>query len=371
VLNTLVAMFARYCEQPESVEMVEVAYDQPVVPGGQTQPVSRTTLPDMATWRTTARVREVNSTIGIRIEPRAMLALCDRMQLGPASLDAKEEVLTVTVPVTRSDIMHEVDVIEDVAIAYGFNNIERTVPVSHRAGKELPVNLLADLLRYEVARQGFSEILSLGLCSTAENFAHLRRPNDGSAVSLANPATLEFEVVRTSLLPGTLKTLYENLSLKFSGDGVKLFEISDVVSRRGLRTDEQRVIGGRNERRRVALHSGLASSLEVVHGLLDRIMQVLAVVPAREYSPDAHDAPLVQMLVSTGACIGEYKLEEDEHEPAFFPGRGLKVVWKPNGAKAYQEVARMGVLHPDVLANFAIPFPCTVLEMQLEPFVRE
>ena len=47
------------------------------------------------------------------------------------------------------------------------------------------------------------EILTWALCSRAENFGHLRRPDDGqTAVAIGNPATAEFEVCRTSLLPG-------------------------------------------------------------------------------------------------------------------------------------------------------------------------
>jgi len=368
VLNTIVAMFSRYCSEPDSVEQVEVVYDQPVVPGGQSEAISSMLCPDLSSWKATANVANVCSTIGMEMEPERMLELCDRMQLGPASLDEKKETLTVTVPVTRSDIMHEVDIIEDIAIAFGFNNITRTVPVSHKAGKELPINLLADLLRYELSRQGFMEILSLGLCSAKENFDQLKRTNDGSAVSLSNPKTIEFEVVRTSLLPGMLKTLASNLSLKIS-DGIKLFECSDVVLR-DTKNAEQLDVGCRNERRLVALHAGLVSSFETIHGLVDRLMQVLAVVPSKEYSPEAAASPHVQRLISDDACIGEYKLEPLEN-PTFFPGSAGRLVWKQTGASEFTELGVLGVLHPDVLANFALPYPCTVLEMNIEPFVRE
>jgi len=368
VINTLVAMFARYCENPEEVEQVEVVYDEKVLPGGATEPIDQMLCPDLSTWSASADVESVCSTIGIDLPAEDMLKLCDRMQLGPASLSDDKKTLSVTVPVTRSDIMHEVDIIEDIAIAYGFNNIERTVPVSHRAGKELAINQLTDLLRYEVSRQGYMEILSLGLCSKAENFELLNREDDGSAVVLSNPKTIEFEVVRTSLIPGMLKTLACNLSMRVS-EGIQLFEISDVVLR-DPRTPEQKDIGCRNERRLAALHAGLTSSFETLHGLVDRLMQVLAVVPAAEYCPEAAASPLTQMLISTKACIGEYKLVPND-SAMFFPGRGASVVWRRQGTEEWCEVARMGVLHPDVLQNFSIGYPATVIEMELEPFVRE
>lgn len=99
---------------------------------------------------------------------------------------------------------------EDVAIAYGYNNLPRRIPTTVTVGRELPLNQLCELLRLESAMAGFTEILTWALCSRMENFDSLRRTDDGcTAVSIGNPATAEFEVCRTSLLPGALKTLGE------------------------------------------------------------------------------------------------------------------------------------------------------------------
>ena len=99
-------------------------------------------------------------------------------------------------------------------------------------------------------------MLTHGLCSTAENFTMLRRPV-GPAASLANPANIEYEVVRTTLIPGALKSLAHNKDISHK-NGVKLFEISDVV----LPTTENEV-GTVNVRRLVALHASRTSSFEV------------------------------------------------------------------------------------------------------------
>ena len=93
--------------------------------------------------------------------------------------------------------------LQDVAIAYGYNNVGLSVPATVTVGKELPLNQLVELLRVECAMCGFTEILTWALCSRSENFGHLRRQDDGNtAVSIGNPATAEFEVCRTSLLQG-------------------------------------------------------------------------------------------------------------------------------------------------------------------------
>lgn len=98
---------------------------------------------------------------------------------------------------------------QDVAIAYGYNNVGLSVPPTVTVGKELPLNQLVELLRLECSMCGFSEILTWALCSRAENFDYLRRQDDGkTAVSIGNPATAEFEVCRTSLLQGELQPCY-------------------------------------------------------------------------------------------------------------------------------------------------------------------
>ena len=172
------------------------------------------TTPRLSTRTASATVADIVSIVGVALEPPTIRELCTKMQLGPAHYDEATASVVVTVPPTRSDILHSVDVIEDVAIAYGFNNLmPGKTPDTLAVGAPLPVNHFCDQLRDEVARAGYTEMLTHGLCMTAENFAYLGRPNDGSAVQLSNPANEEYEVVRTTLLPGILKCLNHNKSM--------------------------------------------------------------------------------------------------------------------------------------------------------------
>lgn len=117
---------------------------------------------------------------------------------------------------------------EDVAVAYGFNKLPRSSPnKSATVGKALPINKLADIVRLESVLAGWVEVMPLILCSHDENFAWLNREDDGkTAVKLANPKSTEYQVVRTSLLPGLLKTIRENKSVKLP---LKIIETSDIV----------------------------------------------------------------------------------------------------------------------------------------------
>ena len=180
-----------------------------------------------------------------------------------------KDLIDLRIPPTRADVLHQCDIMEDVAIAYGFNKLPRYFPSkSGTIAQPLMINKLSDIVRLETAMAGWSEVMPLILCSHDENFAWLNRKDDGNtAVKLANPKTAEYQVVRTSLLPGLLKTIREN---KHHSVPMKIFEVSDVAFK-----DLSRERKSRNERHFAAAWYGKSSGFEVVHGLMDRVMLML------------------------------------------------------------------------------------------------
>jgi phenylalanyl-tRNA synthetase beta chain len=78
---------------------------------------------------------------------------------------SNEDELDVSVPATRPDILHECDIMEDAAIAYGFNNLPKSMPTTNTVAKALPVNKLSDIIRKECAMAGWTEALPLILVS--------------------------------------------------------------------------------------------------------------------------------------------------------------------------------------------------------------
>lgn len=78
-------------------------------------------------------------------------------------LNKSGKEIAVTVPPTRHDIIHACDIYEDVAIAYGYNNIIRTLPNTFTIAQQYPLNKLTDLLREPIAQAGFTEALTFSL----------------------------------------------------------------------------------------------------------------------------------------------------------------------------------------------------------------
>lgn len=265
---------------------------------------------------------------------------------------ASDDLIDVHVPPTRADVLHQADIMEDVAIAYGFNNLPRSFPnVSATVAQPLAINKLSDIVRLEAAMAGWSEVLPLILCSHAENFAHLNRADDGTtAVRLANPKTAEYQVVRTSLLPGLLKTLREN---KHHGVPIRIFEVGDVVFKDGALERKSR-----NERHFAAAFLGKSSGFEIVHGLMDRVMLMLksAFVTSEEGLEGK----------GTGAESVSYWIGEVD-DGTFLPGHAAAIYLRLGGKESV--IGRFGILHPSVLERFELRYPVSTLEMNIEVFL--
>lgn len=71
--------------------------------------------------------------------------------------------IKVKIPPTRHDVIHPCDIYEDVAIAFGYNKIPRTLPNTVTIGQQFAVNKLSDLLRGPIAQTGFTEALTFSL----------------------------------------------------------------------------------------------------------------------------------------------------------------------------------------------------------------
>lgn len=87
-----------------------------------------------------------------------------------ASINPKDdnEVL-VKVPVTRWDILHACDIMEDVAIAYGYDNLPKKMPGVNTVATALPINKMSDHARRELALAGFTEVAPLILVKNNNN----------------------------------------------------------------------------------------------------------------------------------------------------------------------------------------------------------
>ncbi|QCD80769.1 phenylalanine--tRNA ligase beta subunit, cytoplasmic [Vigna unguiculata] len=336
VLNTMVTAFSEYCANKFVIEPVEV-----ISSDGKSN-----IYPDLSVYNMEVSLSYINGLIGVSLEAEEVTKFLNRMQLhAKQSTSAKKQCnFIVSVPPSRSDVLHPCDVMEDVAIAYGFNSIKDKAVADNKGSKRLagsltllPLNEISDLIRKEVALIGFTEVLTFILCSKKENFAMLNRKDDKSkAVIIGNPRSSDFEAVRTSLMPGILKTVAHN---KDHPKPIKIFEVGDVAL-----LDDTRDVGAKNLRQLAALYCGANAGFEIIHGLVDRVMEKNGVP-----------------FVSPGDKSGYYIERSDE--PEFLAGRQARIIYKGKHAGTF------GIVHPEVLNNFDIPDPCSFVELNIESFL--
>lgn len=202
VLNTLVSMFSIYCGDQFSIEQVEVT----------TQEGEKILYPDISKRVFKSDLKYIRTITGIDISKEELLKNLNKM--GMKMELQNEEEFEVEVPITRTDVLHACDIAEDVAISYGYNNIIKKNPSTVCNGYQQPVNKLSDLVRFEMAASGYIECLTMSLVSQKDMFTNmLVDVNEevlSRAVQIYKSKTPGFEVFRTSLIPGILKTIEAN-----------------------------------------------------------------------------------------------------------------------------------------------------------------
>lgn len=337
VTDMMVTMFSQYCAEPFTVEPVKIVSEH--------NNLTRVT-PSLQPRIAQVEIDYLNSCTGLDETPEVLCKLLTKMAYDAKPSSTDSNLLEVAVPVTRPDVLHQCDVMEDLAVCYGFNNLPRTAPSrSATVGAPLMINKLSDIVRNEAAMAGWSEVMPLILCSHEENFEWLNRKDDGNTViRLANPKTLEYQVVRTSLLPGLLKTVREN---KSHGIPMKIFEASDV----GFK-DESLERKARNERHFAAAWCGKNSGFEIVHGLLDRVLLMLRTAFVTHEEGLTGKSPDFKVKENPGKRDG-YWIEE-LNEDTFFPGHAAAVYLRLGGKE--QRIGEFGILHPTVLEKFDIRY---------------
>jgi phenylalanyl-tRNA synthetase beta chain len=177
--------------------------------GGRAAPAAVDAYPTPIEPRTvTLRPRRTNAYLGIEVPATRQAKF-----LRAVGLDVKEPAeqggaLGVTVPTFRPDITREVDLIEEVARLAGLDRLPSTLPPG-RAGGLSPVQVFERALRRTLAGLGLREAWT-GSLTTPGDLDALRLPTKHPArrvVALANPMSSEESVMRTTLLPGLLRSV--------------------------------------------------------------------------------------------------------------------------------------------------------------------
>jgi phenylalanyl-tRNA synthetase beta chain len=230
----------------------------------------------------------------------------------------------VSFPAYRTDIRHMVDLFEDVAIGYGYANIEPRLVRSMTVGTPRPEETISDRVRQILLGLGYSEIMSLPLTTEEFQYERLRWETPKRYPEVANPKLKAYNVVRTHLMGGLFEALRENRRRPMPQ---RLFEIDNVV-----KLDDKSETGAGEERRMAFVETGRDSGYATARSVMDALLRELG-------------------------WTGEYLAIND---PTFVDGRvaAFKKDGKPIGV--------LGEVHPEVLTNFGLTHPVALGEIVLQ-----
>ncbi len=282
-------------------------------------PGRRVRTPDLRPRRHRLSARNANEFIGLALKPRGIAKIAGRMRYGVADIGG--DILTLLAPPYRSDLMHEVDLIEDIAIGYGYDRLEPTLPKVVTTGERTPIERLSERARRVLTGLGFMEVMTYTLTNPRTNFELMRAR--GEAAEIANPVSEEYTIIRNSLLPCLLSVLRANRRNPLPQ---RVFEVGDIVV-----LDEGAETGARNVRRAAAAVIGEGAGFTHIKAVAEALLQELGIA---------------------------YEVRPIEHS-SFLEGRTAEFV--SDG----KSLGIVGEIHPEVILGFELEHPVATFEFDL------
>ncbi|MFH1328805.1 MAG: phenylalanine--tRNA ligase subunit beta [Candidatus Bathyarchaeota archaeon] len=306
---------ANFAERGAKIEAVQVLY-----------PSRRVYTALMKPKKMYLETEYANKVSGLRLSAKAICALAGKMRYDARV--AKKDRIEINIPPYRCDILHPIDLIEDIIIGYGYDRIKPEVPLIPTFGKKLEKTNFIERMRDIMIGYGFQEILNYVLTSK-ELQTSMMKVEDSDLIEIANPMTSEYTVLRKWLLPGILNFLTFNTHVE---NPQKIFECGETVI-----LDSEAHTKTRSEIRLAGAVSDYSVSYETIQSIVYGVLQNLK--------------------------INAYKTFKRDHE-SFMKGRTASIIMHQH------EIAILGEINPEILTKFKLPNPVVAFEINLTPIFR-
>ena len=208
------------------------------------------TTPNLDPWMMELDNGYVNRTLGVEFTPLETARELEKMGHGA---EVSGGVVKVLIPSYRADVMHPIDLVEDVAIAHDYDNFEPEIPpISSEAGED-PLEVFSRGLRNFLVGLGLLEVVTFMMSNREKLFHRMSLPEE-PICETDNPKMEAYDSLRNRLLPGLMEVLGANKHHPYPQN---LYEVDDVVV-----LDPSTETGARSRRRLavVLCHSGASFS---------------------------------------------------------------------------------------------------------------
>lgn len=174
-------------------------------------------------WQIKARPERANAVLGIELTPQSMAKHLNALQIETTLEDG---LLVSMVPTCRPDVVSEIDLIEEIGRASGYENLPLTLPKARTKGMDSKEGLFRDRIRRILMSCGAQEVLTHSLVDS--NLSELCGC-DESMIRLRNTLTEEIDSLRVRLVPNLLGVIERNQTHEIND--VCIFEVGKVYFR--------------------------------------------------------------------------------------------------------------------------------------------
>jgi len=276
------------------------------------------TTPNLEPEKMPFSIENINKTLGLNLNEKQIKNLLAKMGLGYIKGGV------ALIPAYRTDILHEIDLSEEIAIAYGYNNFQPEIPEISTIGEEDKTAILKRKIAEILTGLNLLEISTYHLSTKEKQFKKIGIKDFKNQIIEVLDSKTENNILRTSLLANLIQILSENSDASYPQ---KIFELGKIFSH----DKKSEVQVGETENLCISLCHEKANFTEIKQ-ILDYLIRMLDM---------------------------KYEIKETQN-PSFINGRCGEIIInnKPVGI--------LGEINPTVLKNNKIKMPTASLEISIE-----
>ena len=289
--------------------------------------------PDLRARRMKLDLNYTNELLDLDLKPKEAKEILEKMRFGMLGND-------VLIPAYRTDIMHPIDLVEDIAIGHGYEKFEPHVPKIATIANPLEKEEYSNRIREITLGLGFQEVVTFILSNELNEFEKIKKERV-EHVEILNPKTVDYTMARLSLIPSLLNVFAQNQSNEFPQ---KIFELGQTV-----KVDKNAETGAINV---LKLCAGISDSKIGFTEMKSNLETFF-----RNFGKQ--HGSLASVRVKEQSSFTNFELNEIDDE-TFIGGRAAQILV---GGKI---IGVIGEIHPEVLNNFKIDYPVVLFELNIE-----
>ena len=310
VNNALAILTTFFYDCGGYIESVNIGYENGVV-----------ITPDLKEKKVEINLNLANKLLGLKLSKNDVKKCLVKCRM---SVYEENEKLYALIPRYRFDIIHDVDIVEEIAIGYGIYNMTVDVPQSDQVGSLNSQNIKLGLLRETLVGLGLIEVMNFALIDEVNLYNKVNR-KQATNIKVKNSKSNSQQVLRDMLLPSLLINVHNN---KHQSYPQKIFEIGKIFTKKDVK-----------------------NPTEEYH---------LAFVITHAKSSYAEVKSYLTSLLSNTFNIG--CKTQPENFPLFVQGRSAKIIAENN-------IGVIGEVNPEILENFQIKMPVSAVEISLKNII--